>query len=96
MDAAHSRPMLSREASFSRFDPARGRGTGVFASQWKTAIGYNPQIIILNQWNGWTHTDQLSPEDSNDLDQLGWAPMIAVQQAVAAWKGATLPSINCD
>ncbi|MGC9602378.1 MAG: hypothetical protein ABSE76_01380 [Minisyncoccia bacterium] len=70
-----------------------------FNKQWSTAISYNPEIIILTQFNEWIHSDQDTTNFSNDLEPsvaLGCGPMAAVQQAVAAWKGVTLPSINCS
>jgi hypothetical protein len=78
--------------------PAQGRsGIGrqsTFSMQWNKAVSYNPQIIILNQWNEFQggnapSDDQYTPELSNDIEptvELGCAPMEAVQRAVVKWK----------
>ena len=88
--------------------PVQGRsgqnGQTTFALQWKKAVSYNPRIIILNQWNEFQggdlpSADQYSSELSNDLEptiELGCAPMAAVQQAIAQWKGIGLPPIDCS
>jgi hypothetical protein len=70
-----------------------------FRNQWAQAIGNNPKIIFLTQWDEWDTTDVITPNFSNDLEPsqlMGCGPMIVVQQAVAAWKGITLPAINCN
>ena len=84
--------------------PAAGRSDGVFTRQWAKAVSYDPQIIILNQWNEFVggrtpSDDQYTTNFSNDIEptkQIGCGPMASVQQAIAAWKGITLPSIDCS
>jgi hypothetical protein len=91
--------------------PAQGRsGTGgrtTLLTQWNKAIGYNPHVILLNQWNEFGNKnrgapgtgDQYSAEYSNDLEptiEFGCGPMTAVQQVVKNWKAASLPAIDCS
>lgn len=90
--------------------PARGRGGAgeqtTFAKQWSKAIAYNPEVILLNQWNEFTSQDrnglasgdEYSTEFSNDVEpttELGCGPLKNIQTAISRWKSIPLPSINC-
>lgn len=96
---------------FSGTWPAQGRsgagGRSTFSIQWNKAVGENPRIILLNQWNAFYNENRSAPgtgdeytiEDSNDLEpsvELGCGPITAVQQAVGNWKDITLPAIDCS
>lgn len=91
--------------------PAQGRdnssGRSTFSTQWDQAIKYNPQFILLNQWNEFGNRDRSSAgtgdeytaQFSNDIEptvELGCDPIAAVQQAVKDWKDVALPAIDCS
>ena len=87
--------------------PRIGRdGASTFSIQWRRAVRYAPDIILLSQWNEFSNQERSGPgtgdeytvELSNDLEptqELGCGPIRAVQKAVSAWKRINLPSINC-
>jgi hypothetical protein len=87
--------------------PRIGRdGASAFSVQWRRAVRYAPDIILLNQWNAFSNQDRSGPamgdeytiELSNDLEptqELGCQPIRAVQKAVSLWKRVNLAPINC-
>jgi len=74
-----------------------------FAIQWNKAVKYDPRVIIINQWNEFhgataPSDDQYTTDLSNDIEptvELGCAPMEAVRQAIAKWKGRDAPAVAC-
>ena len=76
-------------------------GRSTFDVQWEKAIGYDPELIFINQWNEFTGgeptSDEYTPEFSNDIEptlELRCAPMKTVQNAIAAAKRSKLPSFG--
>jgi hypothetical protein len=44
------------------------RGGRTFHEQWLRARELDPEVVVINSWNEWVHTEEMTPELSNDLE----------------------------
>jgi protein tyrosine phosphatase (PTP) superfamily phosphohydrolase (DUF442 family) len=70
--------------------PGRGRRKGeTFREQWRRACEIGPKIVVVNSWNEWIPNEELTPEQSNDIEpskSLGHFYLDLMREEIARFK----------
>jgi len=78
--------------------PRRGREEGkTFLHQWQRARDVGVQMVLINSWNEWVPTEELSPQLSNDIEPsktLGHYYLTLMKQEIGKFKSKPGNEVN--